>query len=258
MSSDYSPDPDILERIESLQNQGPIPDHVALIMDGNGRWAQHNDLSIPEGHREGVRSTKVIADLCGEIEEVDVLTLYAFSTENWKRPDYEIQALMELLKEWLRREVDRMQEQNVRFETIGQPDKFSDDVVEEINRVKRKTKGNDEYVLNLALNYGGRDEIVRASQALASDVRNDSLEPDEIDEDKFEEYLDTSHLPDPDLLIRTSGEKRLSNYLLWQTAYAEVYFTDILWPDFREDEFLDALFEYQTRDRRFGERETMV
>lgn len=244
----------LLQRIETLRESGPVPEHVAIIMDGNARWARGQDKTIPEGHREGVRSTKAVADLCGEIEEIKVLTLYAFSTENWSRPEYEIEALMQLLKEWLRREVDRMIEQNVRFETIGDESKFSEDVREELDRTKCKTRDNDEYVLNLALNYGGRDEITRAVRTLVREHDAGELPLEDIDEESIGEHLDTAHLPDPDFLIRTSGEKRLSNYLLWQVAYAEIFFPDTLWPDFREDEFLDALFEYQDRDRRFGDR----
>jgi undecaprenyl diphosphate synthase len=249
---DYSPA--LLDSIESLREAGPLPRHVAIIMDGNGRWAQRHDRTIPEGHREGVRSAKAVADLCGEIEEIDVLTLYAFSTENWQRPDTEIQALMQLLKEWLRREVERMEKNNVRFETIGRPEEFSEDVREELRRTKERTRDNDDYILNLALNYGGRDELVRSVRSLVERANDGHLRPEDVDEGTIEETLDTAHLPDPDLMIRTSGEKRLSNYLLWQSAYAEFYFTDVLWPDFREEEFLEALAEYQERDRRYGRR----
>lgn len=249
---EYSPA--LLNRIESLREQGPIPEHVAIIMDGNARWARNQDLSIPEGHREGVRSTKAVADLCGEIEEIKVLTLYAFSTENWSRPEYEIEALMRLLKEWLRREVDRMVEQNVRFETIGDVSRFSESVREELDRTKRKTRDNDEYTLNLALNYGSRDEITRAVQRILQKHEAGELPLDDINEETIGNHLDTAHLPDPDFMIRTSGEKRLSNYLLWQLAYAEIHFPETLWPDFREDQFLDALFEFQDRERRFGDR----
>lgn len=244
----------LLQRIETLRESGPVPEHVAIIMDGNARWARRQDKSIPEGHREGVRSTKAVADLCGEIEEIKVLTLYAFSTENWSRPEYEIEALMELLKEWLRREVDRMVDQNVRFETVGDVSQFSQDVRDELDRTRRRTEGNDEYVLNLALNYGGRDEITRAVRSIVREHDTGDLTLDDIDEETISDHLDTAHLPDPDFLIRTSGEKRLSNYLLWQLAYAEIFFPETLWPDFREDEFLDALSEYQERDRRFGDR----
>lgn len=244
----------LLQRIDTLRDNGPVPEHVAIIMDGNARWARARDKSIPEGHREGVRSTKAVADLCGEIEEIKVLTLYAFSTENWSRPEYEIEALMQLLKEWLRREVDRMVEQNVRFETIGDTSQFSESVREELARTKRKTKGNDEYILNLALNYGSRDEITRAVRDILREHDSGELSPEDLDQDTISEHLDTAHLPDPDFMIRTSGEQRLSNYLLWQLAYAEIFFPETLWPDFREDEFLDALFEFQTRERRFGDR----
>ncbi|MFB6344276.1 MAG: isoprenyl transferase [bacterium] len=253
---DYSPS--LLQRIDSLRQNGSIPEHVAIIMDGNARWARRRDKAIPEGHREGVRSTKAVADLCGEIEEIKVLTLYAFSTENWSRPEYEIQALMQLLKEWLRREVDRMVEQNVRFETIGDESEFSESVREELDRTKRKTADNDEYILNLALNYGSRDEITRAVRRMLEKCESGDLSPEDVTEETIGQHLDTAHLPDPDFLIRTSGEKRLSNYLLWQLAYAEIFFPETLWPDFREDEFLDALREFQDRDRRFGDRKQVA
>jgi len=161
---------------------------------------------------------------------------------------------MELLKEFLRKEVDRMVEQNVRFRTIGCPEKFPEDVREEIKRTKELTRENDRYVLNLALSYGGRDDLVRSFQEIAEGVKQGEYKPEDIDESLVSRHLDTADLPDPDLLIRTSGEKRLSNYLLWQVAYTEIYFSEILWPEFRERKFLDSLFEYQSRDRRFGDR----
>jgi undecaprenyl diphosphate synthase len=225
-------------------------------MDGNARWARREDLTIPEGHREGVKSAQAVADLCGEITEIKVLTLYAFSTENWARPDHEIQALFQLLKEFLRKEVNRMVEQNVRFETIGVLDPFPEDVIDEINRTRERTADNDRYVLNLALNYGSRDELTRATRSLAEDVQAGKVDPADVDEDELDRRLDTAHLPDPDLMIRSSDVKRLSNYLLWQAAYAEIYFTDVLWPDFREEQFLNALFDFQSRERRFGDRKT--
>lgn len=246
--------PSILRSIETLRKEGPLPEHVAIIMDGNARWARQHDLTIPDGHREGVKSAQAIADFCGEIEAIKVLTLYAFSTENWLRPDYEIQALLKLLKEWLRREVDRMVKQNVRFETSGDLSPFPEDVQGEIDRTKRLTRKNDDYVLNLALNYGSRDEITRAVRKLLEACRRGEISPEDVDEGLIEQHLDTSHLPDPEFLIRTSGELRLSNYLLWQLAYAELYFTEVLWPDFREEELLEALFDYQSRERRFGGR----
>jgi len=245
--------PGIQNQIEQL-HQEPIPEHVAIIMDGNSRWARQRELEISRGHREGVHSVQAIADLCGEIEEIKVLTLYAFSTENWARPDEEIQTLMKLLKEFLRKEVNRMIERNVRFETIGTVGLLPEDVIEEIDRTKELTSENEEFRLNLALNYGGRDELTRAIQQIARDVREGVLSPEDISEQTVSKHLDTSHLPDPDLLIRTSGEQRISNFLLWQIAYSEFYITDTLWPDFREQEFLDALFEFQERERRFGRR----
>lgn len=246
--------PRILRAVRDLREEGPLPDHLAIIMDGNRRWARRHDVSTVEGHREGVHSARAVADLCGEIEEVEVLTLYAFSTENWGRPDAEIQALMELLKQFLRREVSRMVQQNVRFETLGRLDSLPDSVREELARTKRLTRDNDGYRLNLALNYGGRDELTRAARGLARKAADGEQDPDSLSEDDVEAHLDTAGVPDPDLMIRTSGEKRLSNFLLWQAAYAEMYFTEELWPDFREEALIESLREYQTRDRRFGRR----
>lgn len=243
----------IWDQIEELRS-GAVPEHVAIIMDGNSRWAREQGLDRSEGHREGVHSVQAIADLCGEIEDVKILTLYAFSTENWARPDGEIQTLMKLLKEFLRKEVNRMIEQGVRFETIGNPKYFPADVREELQRTRDLTVENDDFLLNLALNYGGRDEIVRAVRNLAHEIKAGAVEPGEIDDDTIASRLDTGHLPDPDLLIRTSGEQRVSNFLLWQIAYTELYPIDILWPEFREQEFLDALFEFADRERRFGRR----
>lgn len=244
---------EIWEQIERLRS-GSVPEHVAIIMDGNSRWARDQGLELSAGHREGVHSVQAIADLCGEIEDVKILTLYAFSTENWARPDQEIRTLMGLLKEFLRKEVNRMMQQGVQFQTIGNSSYFPDDVREELQRTRDLTADNDEFLLNLAINYGGRDEIVRAVRELAHEVEEGGLSPQAIDEDRLGRYLDTAGLPDPDLLIRTSGEKRISNFLLWQIAYSELYLTDILWPDFREQEFLDALFDFANRDRRFGRR----
>lgn len=244
----------IRKRIRRLHHQGEIPSHVAVIMDGNGRWARRHGVDLSQGHREGVHSVRAVADLCGEIEAIKVLTFYAFSTENWARPRHEVQSLMELLKEFLRKEVNRMIERNVRFDTIGDPSAFPEDVREELERTKTLTESNEEFLFNLAVNYGGRDEITRAVQSIARKVQEGEVTVDEVDETMISNHLDSAGLVDPDLLIRTSGERRLSNFLLWQIAYSEVYFTDTLWPDFREEAFLDALFDYQQRDRRFGRR----
>jgi undecaprenyl diphosphate synthase len=245
--------PEIWNQIDEL-TAGSVPEHVAIIMDGNSRWARQHGHELSRGHREGVHSVQAIADLCGEIEDVKILTLYAFSTENWGRSDQEIGTLMELLKEFLRKEVNRMMEQNVRFETIGDVGVFPEDVREEIKRTKELTEDNREFRLNLALNYGGRDEITRAVKSIAHRVADGELAPSQIDEDTVAGQLDTSHLPDPDFLIRTSGEQRVSNFLLWQIAYTEILYTETLWPDFREENFLDALFEFQERERRYGRR----
>lgn len=245
--------PEIWNQIDRL-TQGDVPEHVAIIMDGNSRWARQQGYELSKGHREGVHSVQAIADLCGEIEQVKVLTLYAFSTENWGRPEQEIGTLMDLLKEFLRKEVNRMIEQNVRFETIGNVSALPESVREEIKRTKELTEDNEEFRLNLALNYGGRDELTRSLRSIVRKASEGQIEPSEVDEELIAEHLDTSHLPDPDFLIRTSGEERISNFLLWQIAYSEILFTETLWPEFREDEFLEALFDFQNRERRYGRR----
>lgn len=249
---DYSPE--VQESLAELNQQEQLPRHVAIIMDGNGRWSRREGLDLAEGHRTGTRRARNIADLCSEINNLRILTLYSFSTENWERSESEIQTLFELLVEFLDREVDRMVEDNVRLETLGDLSQFPGFVRAALSEAKEKTAANDQFILNLALNYGGRNEIIRAVREVAQQVRAGELQPDEIDSDLFSGHLDTGDLPDPDLLIRTSGEYRLSNFLLWQLAYTEFYFTECLWPDFEETDFLAALQDYSCRERRFGRR----
>jgi undecaprenyl diphosphate synthase len=228
-----------------------IPRHVAIIMDGNGRWAEVRGLTRLEGHRQGreaIRRTLEAARECG----VEILTLYAFSTENWRRPLEEVEALMELLIDALQAEADGLYRNGVRLRVSGMIDEMPDDVRAALRRVIALTEGNASLTLNLALNYGGRRELTEAARRLAEAVAAGRLSPADIDEDTLARYLFAPDLPDPDLLIRTGGEQRLSNFLLWQLAYAELYFTDVRWPDFGKLDFFAAIQAYQARDRRFG------
>jgi len=220
-------------------------------MDGNGRWAKKRSLNRIRGHREGIESVRVIVRACREIG-IGVLTLYAFSTENWQRPREEISALMGLLKQFLKAELPEMMENNIRLNAIGDIERLPNHVREVLRKALGKTRENQGMVLNLALSYGGRDEIVRAAQEIASQVKEGHLRSEEITRELFSSYLYTHGMPDPDLLIRTSGEMRISNFLLWQIAYAEIFVTETLWPDFRREELTQILHEYQNRERRFG------
>jgi len=224
-----------------------LPRHVAIIMDGNGRWAGQRHLPRVEGHRAGIDSVRDVVETSARLG-LDVLTLYAFSVENWKRPATEISTLMMLLKRYLRLELSTLLRNNIRFRVIGRTDALAPDVMEELLAAERKTATNTGMLFNIALNYGGRTEIVDAARrAMAS-----GLEPQDLDEDRFASFLYTAGQPDPDLLIRTSGEMRVSNFLLWQIAYAEIWVTDTLWPDFRCRHLLEGVLAYQKRDRRFG------
>lgn len=228
-----------------------LPRHVAVIMDGNGRWAKRRLLPRVAGHRAGVEAVRVTVDLCARLG-VEVLTLYAFSVENWKRPVFEVETLMTFLKEYLRKEIDALHRNRIRFQTIGRISELDPTVQAELEAALAKTAGNDGMVLNLALNYGGRVEMVDAFRGLLREFLNDGRAPETITEKDIEKHLYTAGLPDPDLLIRTSGELRVSNFLLWQIAYAEIYVTETLWPDFRLPDLFEAIIEYQKRDRRFG------
>lgn len=228
-----------------------LPRHVAVIMDGNGRWAAQRKLPRTAGHREGVKRAKELVQACGA-RGVEVLTLYAFSTENWRRPVEEVSFLMKLFEESLRREIDGLMRNNVRFRVIGRPDQLPEGVSRAARRGEVETAGNTGLILNVALNYGGRAELVEAARRLASRVDAGELSPEDIDEESFAEGLFTAGQPDPDLVIRPSGEQRLSNFLLWQAAYAELYLTPVLWPDFTTAEFERALAAYAARERRFG------
>jgi undecaprenyl diphosphate synthase len=224
-----------------------LPQHVAVIMDGNGRWAAQRHLPRVEGHRAGIDSVRDIVETSARLG-IQVLTLYAFSVENWKRPMTEVSTLMSLLKRYLRLELNTLLRNNIRFQVIGLKEALAPDIRRELAAAEEKTTSNSGMLFNIALNYGGRAEIVEAvRRILASGVK-----PDDVDEQRFSEYLYTAGQPDPDLLIRTSGEMRVSNFLLWQIAYAEIWVTDALWPDFRARHLLEAILDYQKRDRRYG------
>lgn len=226
-----------------------LPTHVAIIMDGNGRWAKQQKLKRAEGHKVGIDSVRNITEACCEFG-IPYLTLYAFSKENWSRPKEEVKTLMFLLGLYLEAELPFMMENGVRFNVIGEKKDFSKALQAQFEHVMKETAGNKKVVLTIALSYSGRREIIRAVKLISDDVKNGRIK--RIDERTFGKYLYAPDMPEPDLLIRTSGEMRVSNFLLWQMAYTEIYFTDILWPDFRREAFLDALREFARRERRFG------
>lgn len=228
-----------------------LPQHLAIIMDGNGRWARERNLSRIEGHRAGAESVRTIVRACRRIG-IPILTLYAFSKENWQRPAREIQALWRLLSRYLKSELDEMMDNAIRLNTIGDIQELPKSVNRLLVETMDKTALNQGMILNLALSYGGRSEIVRAAQSLAAACVAKQLEPADIDEVMLSKNMYTADMPDPDLLIRTSGEQRISNFLLWQMAYTEIHVSPIYWPDFREPQLLEALADYQRRERRFG------
>jgi len=234
-----------------LKERGNLPKHIAIIMDGNGRWARSRNLPRIAGHREGVNSVRDVVEVCGELG-VEVLTLYTFSTENWQRPQEEVSALMRLLLRTLRKEIDELIQNNVKLTAIGQlenlPPSARKGIFEGIEATRRNTGLN----LNLALSYGGREEIISAVKEIGKEIQQGKLQWDEIGSEVIHHHLYTSNLPDPDLLIRTSGEFRISNFLIWQLAYTEIYITDVLWPDFRRKDIYLAIEDYQKRERRFG------
>lgn len=238
------------------QNQtepGRVPGHIAIIMDGNGRWAKRRMLPRAAGHRRGAEAVRKAVMGCVS-QGVKFLTLYAFSSENWKRPPEEVDDLMGLLRLYIRQELQELDENGVRVRFIGDRSRLSDDIRRLIEEAEIKTGSNAKLTLIIALNYGSHAEIVRAARDIARDVKAGLVDPDDITEDLFSQRLYTEEIPDPDLVIRTSGEKRLSNFLLWQSAYAELIFLDVLWPDFDESSLAGAIQEYQARERRFGAR----
>lgn len=226
---------------------GRIPKHVGIIMDGNGRWAELRGLPRIEGHRRGVERSKEIIEVATELG-LRALTIYAFSTENWRRPSTEVTTLMKLLELYLKKELEKLMKNGVVFKSIGDIPRLPDHIQAILKNAEEKTSLNKGMVLTTALSYSGRNEIMRAIKK----VMVSGIKPDDLTEEVFESYLDTAGNPPPDLIIRTSGEMRISNFLLWQAAYSEFYFTDTLWPDFNKDEFLLAIQDYQRRDRRFG------
>jgi undecaprenyl diphosphate synthase len=234
-----------------------IPRHVAIIMDGNGRWAKRRNRPRLYGHKVGVESVQAIVESAMELG-VEVLTLYAFSTENWKRPEDEVGGLMGLLKNYLQKELARMLKNRIRLTCIGDIQKLPSDVRQVLKQAMDETAENDKFTLNLALSYGGRAELILAIRSIAEEVASGALTSNEIDEGLIDNHLYTAELPDPDLLIRTGGEARLSNFLLWQASYAEIYFTDVMWPEFRKEAFTQAIIEYQGRERRFGRTSAQV
>ena len=235
----------------------PLPEHVAIIMDGNGRWAKARMLQRIIGHQRGVETVKRIVEECSNLG-IRYLTLFAFSAENWLRPKTEVKALMLLLKHYIIAETRRMVDDNIKFQVIGNRPELPADVLHHLDEASRVTAGNTGMTLTLALSYGARQEIAAAVRRIAYEIADGRLSPDEIDENSFAGFLDTSTMPDPDFLIRTSGEMRISNFLLWQLAYTELYFTEKNWPDFDRDELMKALVHYQSRERRFGKTSDQV
>jgi undecaprenyl diphosphate synthase len=228
-----------------------IPKHIAIIMDGNGRWAKNKGLSRDYGHKEGKESAKEMVRSCAKLG-VKNLTLFAFSSENWKRPKLEVELLMGLLHNSLRTELKELKKNNIKLETIGDLSKIPLLVRKFLKKVCEETKDNDLMTLTLALSYGSRDEIINSVKEIADKVKNNIISVEKIDESLINQHLYTRNLPDVDLMIRTSGEKRISNFLLWQSAYAELYFSDELWPDFKSEHLIEAITDYQNRERRFG------
>lgn len=228
-----------------------VPQHIAIILDGNGRWAKKKGMPRNYGHMEGA---KTVERICEDAYNLGVkyLTVYAFSTENWKRPQSEVDALMNLLRSYMKNCLKRAEKNNMRVRVIGDKTALAQDLQERIAELEEATKNYDGLCFQIALNYGSRDEMIRSMRCLCQDCKEGKVDVNDIDETMFESYLDTADIPDPDLMIRTSGEQRLSNYLLWQLAYSEFYFTDVLWPDFSKEDLEKAIEYYNKRDRRFG------
>jgi undecaprenyl diphosphate synthase len=234
-----------------------LPEHLAIIMDGNGRWAQQRMLKRVVGHQRGAETVNMVVEQSWQLG-IKYLTLFAFSSENWSRPAIEVRALMTLLKKYIQKETARMMRKNIRYNVIGKRSDLPDDVNQTLDTAIKETAGNTGMVLTLALSYGGRQELCMAATKVTKDVIAGKLSVDNITTDIFENYLDTGGLPDPDFLIRTSGEMRISNFLLWQLAYTELYFTETNWPDFTINEFHKALLDYQSRERRFGKTSDQI
>jgi undecaprenyl diphosphate synthase len=244
---------DLLENIDTNN----LPKHLAIIMDGNGRWAKQQGLLRAFGHESGTKSVKTIIKTGAKLG-IENLTLYAFSTENWNRPKLEVDTLMKILIKSLKKELPTLLENNIKLNTIGNLEKLPQSAQKELLEVIDKTQNNDHMTLTLALSYGSREEIVNAVKNICNKVKNNTISIDSIDDSIINEHLYTQNLPDVDLLIRTSGEHRISNFLLWQIAYAELYFTDVLWPDFKEQDLYEAIISYQKRERRFGKTSEQI
>ncbi len=240
-----------MKALSAQQDTAPVPVHIAVIMDGNGRWAKARGLPRTAGHKKGVDAVRETVEGAAEMG-VKYLTLFGFSSENWKRPETEVSDLMGLLKYYLQREIATLHKKNIRFRIIGDRSRLSGDIVKLIENGEQLTKGNQGLQLTIALSYGGQADITHAAKLLAEDVASGKITPDQITEEKLSEKLSTFDLPDPDLLIRTSGENRISNFLLWQTAYSEFVFVDTLWPEFDKNELAKAVGIFQKRERRFG------
>ena len=234
-----------------------LPKHLAIIMDGNGRWAKQKGFLRAFGHENGTKSVRTTVESCAKLG-IENLTLYAFSTENWNRPKLEVETLMKLLISSLKKELDTLQKNNIRLNAIGNLDLLPSSAKKELVTVIEKTKNNSRMTLTLALSYGSREELLNAVKNISSKVKNNIISQDDIDESIINQHLYTHNLPDVDLVIRTSGEHRISNFLLWQIAYAEFYFTDVLWPDFKETDLYDAIISYQKRERRFGKTSEQI
>ena len=238
-------------------NKNNLPKHLAIIMDGNGRWAKQQGFLRAIGHENGTKSVRVIIESCVKLG-IENLTLYAFSTENWNRPKLEVKTLMKLLTSSLQKELNTFQENNIKLNAIGNIEMMPKSAQKQLLEVIEKTKNNSRMTLTLALSYGSREEIVSAVKKISDKVKNNIISIDAIDDSIINEHLYTQNLPDVDLLIRTSGEHRISNFLLWQIAYAELFFSDVMWPDFREEHLYEALISYQKRERRFGKTSEQI
>jgi undecaprenyl diphosphate synthase len=249
-STDIMPDSES-ELLARLRVHGAVPRHIAIIMDGNGRWARERHMPRPFGHRSGMKAVRAVVEGC-LAAGVEWLSLFAFSEENWQRPETEVSALMSLLEEYIAREAKELRSQGVRVRVHGSLERLNAPAAAAVEHVIRETADGTKLGLNLFISYGGRAELVRAAQLLAADVQAGLLTPESIDETAFRAKLFTADCPDPDLLIRTSGERRLSNFLLWQVAYAELYISGVLWPDFGRPALYEAILDFQGRDRRFG------
>ncbi len=238
-------------------NSKSLPRHISIIMDGNGRWAKQKGYLRAFGHEEGTKSVRDVVEGCAEIG-IENLTLYAFSTENWNRPKREVDTLMRLLVNSLKKEIKTLTENDIKLMAIGNLDSLPSKAQRELNEVIEKTSNNSRMTLTLALSYGSREELMHMVREISAKVNNKEISPEAIDESIINQHLYTRNLPDVDLLIRTSGEQRISNFLLWQIAYAELYFTPILWPDFRREDLYEAIYNYQTRERRFGKTSEQI